>query len=339
MAEEVTKYVSTVEFDAKQAIKNLTEYQNKLNQFQKKQMTMARASATGRGGSRGRGLSNPDNLASKTRFADMLRKEDAASKNFNNNLELKHINQQEQARVASKNFINNLELKHIADQERAKDKAIKDRNSARNAANNLELKNVAATEKAMNNVKRSGWYMKQYASENERAVIANLQNKLATATSAEQVRNMAAVARNDLRVLRERTREMQSQNFLLRRMQSSSQQMAGNMVSAFALAAGTASITRVGQQFEGVNSAMLAVSGSTELAADNMKFIREESYRLGKPLKDSADSFAKMLAARGNLSQQQVKDTFTSIQEVAVVLGLSAVQANRGSVAIQQMMS
>lgn len=192
---------------------------------------------------------------------------------------------------------------------------------------------------AKNTLKRSALWLDKGANAAEREAKAALMSQVSKAKSADEVKNMVAMTRSRLREMKKQERSLKKQNFLMQRMKSSSKQIAGNMLSAFAVAAVGAGVVRTGQQFEGVESGLLAVSGTAVLAADNLRFVREESFRLGKPLKESADAFTKMLAARGNLSVGDVKKTFTSIQEVAVVLGLSADEANRGTRAIAQMMS
>lgn len=166
-----------------------------------------------------------------------------------------------------------------------------------------------------------------------------LRRAVAAAKTADEVRLLVAKERERLRVMKEQERSLNKQNFLMQRMTASSKQFAGNMVSAFAVGALGVGITQVGMEMEGINSAMLAVSGNAKLAAEDLKFVKEESMRLGKPLKESSDAFVKMNAARGNLSREQIKFTFTAIQETATVLGLTADQANRGNIAIAQMMS
>lgn len=195
-----------------------------------------------------------------------------------------------------------------------------------------EQQRVNSLEKAKATIMRTAAMQKLQTNESEKQFQWNVKNRMETAKTADEVKMIVAQERA-------RAKLYKQQNFLLKRMSTSSQQLAGNMVSAFALAAGGGAIIRTGQQMEGVASGMLAVSGESEKAAENMKFIREESFRLGKPLKESADSYVKMLAARGNLSTEQVQETYTAIQETAVVLGLTADEANRGSRAIQQMMS
>lgn len=341
MAEEVTKYISTIEFNSKDAMRKLAAYEKKMDAFQNKQIKMSRMQAVSRSGGSGGGY----NSARNTLLADMLRKEELAAKemakqkNFNNNLELKNISQQERASKAAKNFNNNLELKHQAQQERAKSSTQKALNADKNRANNLELKNAAATEKAKDALKNALWTSKKYNTQQEKSLILKMEEQLATAKTARQVRRIAAVTKSQLRDQRESNRQLEKQNFLFKRMQSSSQQIAGNMVSAFAVAAGVAGITKVGQQFESVNNTMLAVSTNTKEAGENFKFVRDESYRLGLSLSESGKSFAKLVAARGNMSLADTKEAFLGVAEASTLLGLSSEESGRAINALMQMAS
>jgi len=132
---------------------------------------------------------------------------------------------------------------------------------------------------------------------------------------------------------------LKKQNFLQSRLTSSAKQWAGTYVSAFAAVGGIVGATRVGQEFEGMESALLTVSDSAELAKNNLQFVYDEAMRLGKPLKESTRGFARMLASRGNLETSQIKEIFTSTQEMATVLGMNADETNRAMVAIGQMLS
>lgn len=361
MAEEVTKYVSSVVFDSKNAMRKLAEYEKKMDSFQRKQISMARAGAVGR-----KAATDPM-IAAKTKLADQLRKEDIAQKNFNNKLELTHIKQQETAKATAQkaaNTRNSKDRKKYADQNfkssldsltstsgmkasntlfadmlRGEEEAQKKINGLKQAANKLELQNAAGLEKSKDTLNRSVWFMKQYNTAGEKAIMNRLREQVAMAKTANQVRDAAAMARNNLRIEREKLRTYEKQNFLMKRMQASSQQMAGNMVSAFAIGAAGAGIVRTGQQFESVNNTMLAVSTNAQEAGQNFQFVRDESYRLGLSLSESGKNFAKMVSARGEMSLKDTKAAFTGIAEMSTLLGLSAEESTRATNALQQMMS
>ena len=74
---------------------------------------------------------------------------------------------------------------------------------------------------------------------------------------------------------------------------------------------------------------------------DSMKFLREESDRLGLSFLETAQSFKGLeAAARGTvLEGQAARDIFTSVAEASTVLGLSADQTSGALTAIEQIIS
>ncbi len=196
----------------------------------------------------------------------------------------------------------------------------------------VEERRVRALEKAKHSVLTSSFMLKENVTAAEKLTQETIKRRVTLAKTTEEVRHAVRLAKAN-------TSELRKQNYLMSRMKDSSSQMAGNMVSAFAVMAGFGVVTRIGQDFEGVNSSLLAITGSSEEAGKELAFVRAEALRLGKPLKDSAKSFTRMKAAQGDLSDEQVRNIFTSVQEMGTVLGVSADEANRANVAIGQMMS
>ncbi len=171
----------------------------------------------------------------------------------------------------------------------------------------------------------------------------NLLTNLKTAKSELELRNLIKDQKKELmsknRVRRKETDELKKQHFLLQRMNSSSKQLAGNMLSAFAAAGAGAFVTNTGQNLESVKSTMLAVSSDSEEAGKNLQFVKDQAVRLGLGLKESGKGFAKMLAARGNMSLGEVEQTFLGVAEMGTLLGLTADESGRALNAVQQMMS
>jgi len=141
------------------------------------------------------------------------------------------------------------------------------------------------------------------------------------------------------KVRRRDTITLEKQHFLLQRMNASSKQLAGNMISAFAAASAGAFVTNTGQNFESVKSTMLAVSSGSEEAGKNLQFVKDQAARLGLGLQESGKGFAKMLSAKGNMSLEEVEQTFLGVAEMGTLLGLSADESGRALNAVQQMMS
>ena len=165
-----------------------------------------------------------------------------------------------------------------------------------------------------------------------KAVQLSIKDRVSRARTAKEVKRIVAQERARLKI-------MKKQSFWAQRMSSSSKQFAGNMVSAFAVAATGAFITKTGQDFEAVSNTMLAVSKDSQQAGENLEFVRKEAYRLGLGLKESAKGFAKMNAARGDMSLEDTKKAFTGIAEMSTLLGLSSEEGSRAINALQQMMS
>ncbi|AGH32171.1 tail length tape measure protein [Vibrio phage 11895-B1] len=196
-------------------------------------------------------------------------------------------------------------------------------------AANAAGREAAALKRAKDSVMTSAFMMKKNASASEMSAQAAIKSSIASAKTAQEVRKAYRFHKNS-------TAELNKQSFLMRRMKASSEQFAGNMVSAFAIAGTGAAITRIGQDFEAVNNTMLAVSDNAMQAGENFEFVRQEAYRLGLGLKESAKGFAKMVAARGDMTLEDTKAAFTGLSEMSTLLGLSAEESNRATMALQQ---
>ena len=90
-----------------------------------------------------------------------------------------------------------------------------------------------------------------------------------------------------------------------------------------------------------MTNAMLASTGSSARAADELAFVRAEAERLGLDLLTSADAYTKLTAAaKGTtLEGQATRDIFTAVSGAATSLGLKADDTEGALRAIQQMMS
>ena len=142
--------------------------------------------------------------------------------------------------------------------------------------------------------------------------------------------------RDTNRMYRDNEKSLKRQNFLLQRMDNSSKQFAGNMVSAFAVAGAGAYILQTGGAFESVDSTMLAVSKDSKEAGENLAYVREEARRLGLSLVESSKGFAKLTAARGEVSLSDTRELFSGVSELSTLLGLTTVESGRALTAIQQ---
>jgi lambda family phage tail tape measure protein len=101
------------------------------------------------------------------------------------------------------------------------------------------------------------------------------------------------------------------------------------------------SINETGMAFQGVNTALVSITGSSKQAADEMAFLEHESERLGLNLLEISKSYMQITAAAkgSNLEGQASRDIFTSVAEAATVLQLSTDQTSGAIRAITQIMS
>lgn len=201
-----------------------------------------------------------------------------------------------------------------------------------NKQSRADAARVSSLEKAKENVRNSALMTEKEASAAQRAAQSRIKSKIALAKSAAEVRSIVAQERASLRLAKKKS-------FLVNRMNASSKEFAGNMVSAFAIASAGVFVTQTGQNFESARNTMLSVSEGAEEAGENMQFVKDEAFRLGLGLTQATKGFAKLAAARGNLTLDDTKELFTGVSELSTVLGLSAEESNRALLAIQQMAS
>ncbi len=117
--------------------------------------------------------------------------------------------------------------------------------------------------------------------------------------------------------------------------------MMGIGLGAAGLAAFARSVADASMRMESMQNALKAVTGSTEGAAAEIGFVREEAERLGLDLETAADSYTKLAAAsKGTaIAGEETRDIFAAVAEASTVLGLSAADTTGALTAIGQMMS
>lgn len=100
-------------------------------------------------------------------------------------------------------------------------------------------------------------------------------------------------------------------------------------------------ITQTGLEFDRMERSLFAATGSMEAARVEMKFLRDETNRVGVNLLSTGKMYAQLTAAaKGTtISQAEVRDIFTSVSEASVVLGLSADDTKGAVRALVQVMS
>ena len=204
----------------------------------------------------------------------------------------------------------------------------------------VNVKNANALERAQKSIKRSALWLDEAKTDAEKKARADVKSAMANAKTADELKDQVAESRSYLRVNKKNTKENKKQNFLLQRMQSSSKQMAGNMVTAFAVGAGVSAVTRVGQDLEAAQIAMDAAAGSAEEGAIQFAFARQEAKRLGLDIVNTTKDYSKLFAAgRGKVPTEELQNIFLGVAEAATVMGLSAEDSSGVLRALQQMMS
>lgn len=117
----------------------------------------------------------------------------------------------------------------------------------------------------------------------------------------------------------------------------STRNMIRTYASVFALFQGTVAIKRIGQEFQGMNAAMLAVNGTAEAAAVDMQFLDNMVNEMGLNLKNTTDAYVKFkFAAKGKIPQTEIEDLFTSLSMFGTSLKVLPVDMQRAQRAIAQ---
>ncbi len=173
----------------------------------------------------------------------------------------------------------------------------------------------------------------------EQRTHAQITKGLQEATTARQAHNVVRIRTNELALLKKSTRELAKQNMLMQRVKASFTEMVTGYATAFAAMGLAYSVNSIGQALESAENTMLSVSESKEDFDENQAFIREESYRLGVPLRTASANYSKMYAAKGSLSKEDTQQLFLGLAEQSTILGLSDEGVDRSMKAVQQMMS
>ena len=92
---------------------------------------------------------------------------------------------------------------------------------------------------------------------------------------------------------------------------------------------------------DSINSSLRVATGSTEAAAMEFAFLREEAERLGLDLQASASAFGSLAAAaRGTaIEGQAARDIFVAVSEAMTALGRTSAETEGALTAIEQMIS
>lgn len=112
-------------------------------------------------------------------------------------------------------------------------------------------------------------------------------------------------------------------------------------LGAYIAAQGVLASSRAAIQIEGTRFALQAVTDDAALARAEFALVIEEAERLGFAIADGADNYTKLLAASQDttISQQQVRDIFSAVNEAAATLQLEQQNVNGLFTAFTQIIS
>ncbi|HFU2856872.1 TPA: tape measure protein [Enterobacter cloacae] len=115
---------------------------------------------------------------------------------------------------------------------------------------------------------------------------------------------------------------------------------AGGAITLAATVALSGKIMTTGQDFESAMSGLTAITGSTEKAAKEFEYLKEQSNRLGLDLLKTSKDYTQFAASVGDkLPKDQMRSIFEGASEWGLVTGASADEASRALKSLNQMMS
>jgi len=141
-------------------------------------------------------------------------------------------------------------------------------------------------------------------------------------------------ARKDLAALRKSTEDLSAGFTNLKR-------LAVTAFGGWGLRELGKSLIETGVTFDRMSRSMNAVFESAVEGQQQIKWLRQESDRLGLVYRDQVKSFQTFAAAARvtNLTMEQTRKIFTSVNEASVVLGLTQEKTKMALYALEQMMS
>lgn len=193
---------------------------------------------------------------------------------------------------------------------------------------------------SIDNFMVSNRLVREASESRKKAIIQQLKQTKNAKELRLEIRKIRASLSDEFRKRKQILRESEKQLAVQRRFNSSITQMIGGLGSVYALTTAVGSSLRTGMAMEGMEKSFKVVSADSKAAAENMEWVRKEAMRLGAPIVEASKGFASMIAAAGNkMSMDDLKATFTGIQEAGVALGLSREDLGGTILAVKQMLS
>lgn len=115
---------------------------------------------------------------------------------------------------------------------------------------------------------------------------------------------------------------------------------AGGAITIAATVALSGKIMNTGQDFESALSGLTAITGSTDKAAKEFDYLRDQSNRLGLDLLKTSKDYTQFAAAVGDkLPKDQMRSIFEGASEWGLVAGADSESQSRALRSLNQMMS
>ena len=94
-------------------------------------------------------------------------------------------------------------------------------------------------------------------------------------------------------------------------------------------------------KLDSLKTSFAALAGSDTAGAEQLKYLREETRRLGQDFEKSAEAYQNLFAAGkgANMSDSDIQQIFSSVLEVATATGKGAEQTRNALLALEQMIS
>lgn len=143
------------------------------------------------------------------------------------------------------------------------------------------------------------------------------------------------------RAAKKTKRQFDFLTFTQRALADSTRNLARSYVSVFAVVGGAGGTLHIGQEMMATNAAMIATTGSTELAAEAMDYVIDRATVFGANIKESAKAFSRIKAGAdsANLSLEETKNIYEAALESSTVFQLSQEETTGVLRAFQQILS
>ncbi|EPU5968971.1 tape measure protein [Vibrio alginolyticus] len=267
-------------------------------------------------------------IASRTKLADKLRREDA---------KIREQNKRQAAKDSKAGFQSSISGLTETSGLKASQTLFAERMRQEDALAKKRTNNQKTFEKTQQKVLKR--FVQSTAAIRDLSVIEKkvLLSKLKQAKTTEDLLHLEKRLKNQVtdrqRKEKARTRELQKQ-------QGISKNLAANLAGAYAGVMSGHAVVQTGLTFESLERSMLVTSGSAVKAKENFKFVREEALRLGLDIQNLTSAYVQFQAAAGNkLSQADLRQVFVGISEASTALGLSQEKQQRVFTAATQIIS